>query len=331
MRRRPTTPVLELVAALALFIGPPPLLGPTIAWGDPAHAWVGGGGGILASADGGATWQVQTRAPARELVALGPGHAWALSDQGVTLRTTDGVRWRPLGVQHLLRLTFGDARTGFGLDRDDFVLKTTDSGKTWRPTGGPQRVQSICFVDTRTGWVARNGTVWTTHDAGAHWRARTLMPYRQGFPIPELSCHGNDVWIVFHSGAAAGTEGYRIFRSLDRGATWRAVFASFEVKLPMVSNYSGPISVIGAGAAVLEGSCSPCGYGSVTLVRTSNGGRTFARTTFRNTSPGPVAFVDHLRGFAVLTPLPHGLPTIYRTLDGGRTWRRVLSSELLKE
>lgn len=322
--------MLELVAALALFVGPTPLLGPTIAWGDHRHAWAGGGGGILASVDGGVTWRVQSRVPARQLVALGAAHSWALGDQGVTLRMTSGLHWESLGVQHLLRLTFGDARIGFALDRDDFVLKTTDGGTTWHPTGGPLRLQSICFVDAHTGWVARNGTVWTTHDAGAHWRARTLMRFVRGFPIPDVACHGNDVWVVFHEGAAAGTEGYRIFRSLDRGATWRAVFASFDSKLPMISNYSGPISVTGAGAAVLEGSCSPCGRGTVTLVRTSDGGRTFARTTLRNMGPGPIAFVDRLHGLAVLTPLPRGRPTIFRTVNGGRTWMRVLASKLLK-
>ena len=322
--------MLELIAAFALFLGPAPLSGPTIAWGDAQHAWAGGGEGILATVDGGRTWKRQTRFPALELAAVDARHAWVLSAQGVTLRMTDGTHWRNLGVQHLLRISFADARHGFALERDAVVMRTNDGGVTWQMIGGPQRLQSICFADARTGWVARNGTIWATHDAGAHWSARTLAPYRQGFAIPELACHGNDVWVVFHGGAAAGTEGYRILRSLDRGTTWRAVFASFDPRLPIVSNYSGPVSVIGRGAAVLEGSCSPCGYGSVTLVRTSDGGKRFARTTFRKMWPGPISFVDHLHGLAVLTPPPHGLPTVFRTVDGGLTWKRVLASKLLK-
>src|SRR5438309_1348155 len=169
-------PVLELLAALALFIGPTLPDAPTLAFADAQHGWAGGGGGIFATRDGGTTWQLQTRLPARELVATDARHAWAISDQGVTDRTTDGIHWRTLGVQHLLRLSFVDSRHGLALDRDDLALRTTDGGVTWTPTGGPRRLQSICFSDARTGWVARNGTVWTTHDAGAHWKAKTLLP-----------------------------------------------------------------------------------------------------------------------------------------------------------
>src|SRR6266536_1756612 len=110
--------MVELVSALALLIGPTPPLGPTIAWGDAQHAWVGGGGGIFGSADGGATWRKQTRILALQLASTDAHHAWALTGQGQTIRTTDGVHWRYLGVQHLLRLSFVDAQHGFALERD---------------------------------------------------------------------------------------------------------------------------------------------------------------------------------------------------------------------
>jgi len=312
----------ELVAALALFVGPAPPA-PAIAWGDARRAWVGGGGGIVATADGGRTWRVQSRFAGVGLVAVDATHAWALSINGLTIRTIDGTHWRSLGVQHLMRLSFADARNGFALERDDFVMRTTDGGVTWKPTGGPQRLQSICFADARTGWIARNGTVWRTQDAGAHWQARTLMRARQGFPIPELYCRGSDVWVVLHEGAAAGTEGYRVYRSLDGGASWRAVFGTFQTKLPRVSNYSGPISVLGGGDAVLEGSCGACDSGTVTVVH----GR--IRTTLAGVFPGPLAFADRLHGLALLTPFRRP-PAIYRTQDAGRSWERVYSSKLLE-
>ena len=168
--------------------------------------------------------------------------------------------------------------------------------------------------------------MWTTRDGGGRWTHARLLPTRQGFPIPQLACRGSDVWVVFHEGAAAGTEGYRVLRSLDGGSTWRAVLATpMQSRLPSISNYSGPIAVIGGGEAVLEGSCSPCdGYGTVTIVHGS------VRKTLRGVSPGPIAFADRRRGLAVLTPSPRGLPAIYRTLDGGKTWKRVFSSKRLK-
>jgi photosystem II stability/assembly factor-like uncharacterized protein len=319
--------VLELVLALALFVGPLPPSGPTIAWGDATHAWAGGGGGILASSDGGVTWRQQTRAPALQLAATDARHAWALSEQGVTSRTTDGVHWRTLGVQHLMRLSFVDAMHGFALERDDFVMRTTDGGVTWKPTGGPNRLQSICFSDARTGWAARNGTVFTTHDGGAHWTSKLLLRAPDGnAPMPELSCHGRDVWAMVTTGAAAGSQAYAVYRSRDAGATWQALYAQFLRKgLPSISSYAGPIAALGHGDAVLEGACAACGgYGTVTIIHGA------IRKTFSSAWPGPVAFEDARHGLLVTQAARTELPSVWRTADGGRRWTRVLSSTLLK-
>jgi photosystem II stability/assembly factor-like uncharacterized protein len=97
-----------------------------------------------------------------------------------------------------------------------------------------------------------------------------------------------------------------------------------------VSAYSGAVSVLGGGAALLEGSCAPCGRGTVTFVRTRDGGRTYRRTTLVATTPGPMAFATRSSGLAILTPSPRGVPTIYRTRDGGRSWHAVLSSRRLR-
>ena len=319
-------PVLELVAALALFIGPAPADAPTLAFPDAQHGWAGGGGGIFATRDGGASWRLQTRLPARELDAADVRHAWAISDQGVTVRTTDGLQWQTLGVQHLLRLSFVDEENGFALGRDDFVLRTTDGGVTWKPAGGPQRLQSICFSDARTGWVARNGTVWTTRDSGSHWKAKVLIPTRQGYPIPVLGCRGSDVWVELHGGAAAGSEGYAVYRSVDAGATWQAKYAQFLLgdRGPRIDAYGGPFAVLGGGDAVVEGSCSPCGYGSVTIIHGA------IKKTFRAAWPGPLAFPDRAHGFVVLTSPRTGVPAVLRTVDGGRAWKPVLASKRLK-
>src|SRR5262249_45117248 len=162
-------------------------------------------------------------------------------------------------------------RHGFALDRDDLLLRTSNGGTSWRSAGGPRRLQAVCFSDPRTGWVARDGSVWSTHNGARTWTKTRLQPTDQSFPLPELGCRGRDVWAVLHEGAGAGSEGYHVYRSLDRGDSWRVVLASrFDQRLPHISNYSGPFAVVGHRAAVLEGSCAPCGAGTVTFVRTAD-------------------------------------------------------------
>jgi hypothetical protein len=127
-----------------------------------------------------------------------------------------------------------------------------------------------------------------------------------------------------HSGAAAGSEGYVVERSLDWGAHWRPAYAQFVRKgLPSIDAYSGPFAVLGGPDAILEGSCDPCGRGRVTLVHGSD------KTTFDGWMPGPLSFAGRSRGLLLLTHRGARAATVFRTVDGGRTWRRVLNSRAL--
>ena len=318
--------MLALALAVLALVGPLPPTGPDVAWGGTAHAWAGGPGGIYGSVDGGLTWRLQTRLAALELAAVDARHAWALSDQGITLRTTDGQHWQRLGVQKLQRLSFVDALNGFAISSVPHLVATQDGGRTWGETPQPLfRLQSVCFATAQIGWAARGGTVFTTHDAGAHWRARTLMRTRQGLPVPELSCNGRNVWVVLHGGAAAGSEGYAVYRSRDAGATWRAVYGQFLVHgLPPVDAFAGPVAALGNGDAVLEGSCAQCDGGRVLFHHDGY------VTRIDGWQPGPIAFADRRRGLAVLSRLGRRAGVVLRTRDGGRTWTRVLTSSRLR-
>jgi photosystem II stability/assembly factor-like uncharacterized protein len=90
----------------------------------------------------------------------------------------------------------------------------------------------------------------------------------------------------------------------------------FQRKLPSISNYAGPFSVLGQGGAVFTGSCAPCGgSGTATLVRTRDGGATFTRRSWRGPAPTAVDFLDSRRGWIVVGR------RLLRRDDGGRHWR----------
>ena len=283
-----------------------------VAFADTRHGWVGSAHGLLGTSDG-RTFRIEARSAIIGISAFDRARAWAITGDGFVLRTSDGRRWSRLGVPHLLRMQFVDALVGFGVTRDSVLVRSDDSGKSWRQARAPGPVRSECFTTRRDGWVARGGSVWTTHDGGQRWARARLGAGPQ--ELPDLGCRNGDVWAVFHEGAAAGTEGYHVFRSLA-GGPWRPVLASpFQRKLPSISNYAGPFSVLGRGGAVFTGSCAPCGSGTATLVRTRNGGASFTRSTRRGPPATAVDFLDNRRGWIVAGR------RLLRTVDGGRHWR----------
>lgn len=272
--------------------------------------WLGTGHGVYRYEHG--AWKLQTAHPAQAISAVDATHAWAIADQGQTMRTTDGVHWRVLGVQHLVALSFVGRRDGFALERDGIFLRTRDGGAHWTAPWG-FRLQSICFADARTGWVAKGGTVWRTSDGGTRWRATRLFRKPDGnAAVASLACHGWNVWVTFTTGVAAGSEAYAIYRSGNGGATWWLAHAQFLGGAPTrrVDAYVGPVDAV---SGAIEGWCPACGRGRVSvLVR----GR---RSSFDGWQPGPLAFADAKRGAVALT---RGTTfKVFRTADGGRSWR----------
>ena len=66
-------------------------------------------------------------------------------------------------------------------DLEGVLVRSDDSGMTWRQARAPGLVQSECFASRQDGWVARGGTVWATHDAGRSW-------------IRALPCASPSIW-----------------------------------------------------------------------------------------------------------------------------------------
>ena len=291
--------------ALDLIVPVPPAS--AVAFVDAQHGWVGGQGGLLGTTDG-RRFRVQVRSPIIGISAFDRTRAWAITGNGFVLRTSDGHHWSTLGAPHLFRIQFVDARIGFGMTRDGVFVRSDDSGKTWQQARAPGLVQSECFSTRTNGWLARGGTVWTTHDGGAGW---TPVRLRRGAQeMPDVRCGGPEAWVVLHEGAAAGTEGYHVFRSVG-GRSWRAAYASpFQRALPSIANYAGPFDVLGSGRAVFTGSCAPCGgSGTATLVSSR------ARTTWPGPAPTAISFLDARRGWIVSGG------RLRATTDGGRHWQ----------
>src|SRR5439155_22657362 len=154
-----------------------------------------------------------------------------------------------------------------------------------------------------------------------------------GGPIgpANVRCAGSGAYVLFHDGAAAGSEGYVVERTIDGGVTWTPVLVapmlqgedpSFS-QLPGIDADTGPFQVLDPFTAFFFGTCPACDRGTTSLTRTAGeGGGSFTRLAVVAQPLAAGWFADSAHGWVVAGPVggPHH---VYRTTDGGETWRRV--------
>lgn len=221
-----------------------------VSFADELNGWVVGGkngmGGyvrtrILATSDGGETWEVQdpgtSAARFWTVEAISPTQAWAVGEPNVVLATDDGganwrerPEWRQAFVTTEGRLVelrdigFADAQAGWlvgtgypdGRREVPTVLRTVDGGATWSAQQAPPgqvRIGSVGVIDDRAAWVAGRGGAASTADGGAQWK-RTRLP--DGTIPRTLSFADRDRgWLV-----ADRAQSGPLFETTDAGRTW---------------------------------------------------------------------------------------------------------------
>lgn len=144
-------------------------------------------------------------------------HGWMLSSDALSEETnapfflfsTEDSRktWRTLVLRRPMfnmmddytfptELFFSDSEHGWMLwgwrmmnSRLNYLLATTDGGRTWKPLPDPPVGGSLQFTSSRDGWMigtsqedqgiplAENEAVWNTNDGGRHW-------HEISFPLP---------------------------------------------------------------------------------------------------------------------------------------------------
>jgi len=207
---------------------------------DAEKGWIVGDGAILATRDGGATWETCTPGADGFFFGFGvsfvdAGTGWVASAivqggnweaaEGAILKTTDGgLTWteQTSGILNLpySGVSFVNANMGWTVGRTT-ILATADGGTTWEPqsTGTPVDLVSVFFVDANRGWIVgyagNNGTIFATADGGATW-----VPQTSGTTTTLRRVSFVDAstgWIVGSMGwGDAGT----ILASKDGGETW---------------------------------------------------------------------------------------------------------------
>ena len=149
-------------------------------------------------------------------------------------------------------------------------------------------------------WAAGEvGTLLVTADGGATWKRQRFYLSERGvdvaFPDAETG------WLATDAGA--------VLLTVDGGGGWKVVEkASVQIKA---------LAATDALHAWVVATTVPAagGAGTAVVLRTDNGGATWARTGFGDAMLADVAFADARSGVLV------ALDRIWTTRDGGRSWK----------
>lgn len=206
----------------------------SVTFGSDKAGWaVGHDGVILATRDGGATWQRQLdgrqadplilAAAKAQLDKLPPGNAEDPSPQ--RLQAEDAVAAAEAAVSQgpsrpLLAVRFFDADRGLAAGSFGQLFQTSDGGQHWAYIGdrldNPEGLHLNGLTLAADGQIliaAENGTVFSSTDQGRSW-SRNQVGYN-GYLYGVLALPGAGL-------TAYGFNGH-VFRSLDGGANWKPV------------------------------------------------------------------------------------------------------------
>lgn len=168
----------------------------------------------------------------------------AAGERGFILLLEDGRHWQPAPTNVTATLT-ALAQRGtnvWAVGHDATILKSTDSGTSWRRVHYNPQAQSplldIAFVDDQHGFaVGAYGSLLETRDAGSNWSPRK---------ISSQDLHFNAIAVLDgHTILIAGESG-SLLRTTDAGQSWHTL------KSPYAGSWFGIIA-LDAKTALLFG------------------------------------------------------------------------------
>lgn len=327
-----------------------------VAFADVTTGWASGSGVILGTTDGGQSWQRDWSGSRSisSLVVVDRLHVVGLAYKNLVdilptadrlIRTTDGGRtWTTTPVAGGFReIAFSSALTGWAvvggiadsMSGPGRLEATVDGGRHWHAATLKARVDSVCFASSSVGWAASGSGVYRTLDGGRRWSRVARGPndvISNGWQAT-VRCGGSAAWVFWNGGAAAGSEGYRVARTLDGGVHWKIVLSQLDdalQALPTIDAYAGPFAAVSATSATFLGWCPACGAGTWSSTRTTDGGRTVTHAPLgglAGASLNDIAFPDATHGW-IAGSAAGGF--LLATVDGGRSWRRAYPSTALR-
>ena len=251
-------------------------------------------------------------------------HGWAVGEEGTILATADGgATWngQSSGTKLFLgKAKFVSALVGWVAGSNGELLKTADGGATWRRVsfGRNDFVQTIGATDAESAWVTTTrGDAFVTSNGGAQWR-QVAGPAAGSFRLLPVSV--GDVWALqpFFTAQPA------LSHSVDGGVTW--VDVPLPPITPGLAGYLNDLQFSDRDHAIASGfesgylASDPTTFVSrPTLLVTADRGASWQVVVPPAVTFGPTfSLADTGTVFA----FSYGTG-VQRTVDNGATWRAV--------
>lgn len=169
---------------------------------------------------------------------VGAMNGWAIGDSGTVIATTDGgetwnVQDIPLS-SNLRKLLFVDENTGYILDNSNKILITNSGGQDWGTFhfGENFKIVGLSFLSPDTGWVSgsyykktqyNEAVIFKTIDGGITWeKTYSVFSDAGGSEIAITSIYftNEDKGFLFRTIYFEVDSPTDIFRTTDGGTTW---------------------------------------------------------------------------------------------------------------
>lgn len=238
----------------------------------------------------------------------------------------------PIASSRTDDIWFIDPMTGWAVNSNGQILKTTDGGNTWAQQFQDDiYLRCIGFANDSKGWagtLTAGKRFYSTTDGGQNWNLiDNMLPELSPSAICGLSVVSESV--VYGSGTNYPDRPPRMVKTIDGGATWTAWEMS-EYATLLIDNYFIDENrgwVVGGKADPSIPNPSRDNVIPVVLY-TEDGGKTWVNRVVDISSSFPlgewgwkIQFLNDRVGFVSLENFSQG--AILKTTDGGQTWTRL--------
>lgn len=245
------------------------------------------------------------------------------------------LTWRktnaPIASSRTDDIWFIDPQTGWAVNSDGNILKTTDGGNSWNVQHSSPGAYLRCvgFANANVGWVGTLSParrLFHTVDGGANWARVSPLPTLAPVAICGISVVNEN--IVYCSGTNRPNDFPRMMKTIDGGTSWTAwdmsAHASVLIDCFFVDSLHGWV----VGGKSSEPTPTSRDKLKPVVLETNDGGATWVNRLAGQEANFPfgewgwkIQFIGGGVGFVSLENFSDA--AILKTIDGGTTWQRI--------